>query len=246
MDNFFSSLADFDGWASPKQIDYITYYLLKTKSQESVTVKQIEGVATKLDLKPYKRLPQYLSTNAGNKKGRYIKVKTGGYRLERNTFNEIDRIVSNEPAKVAVSEQLASLASQVSDPQENTFLNEALNCSKVQANRATVIMIWIVAMNHMRKYVFNNKLNEFNAAFALNPDRRINTINQLDDFSIISEDKFILLMKSANIISNDVRKLLDEKLGTRNSAAHPSSVTITGHKSTEFALDVVQNVLLKY
>jgi hypothetical protein len=246
MNDFFSSLAGFDNWESSKQTDYIVYYLVKIEKLEAVTVKQIQAVATKLVIKQYKSLPQYLSNNAGKKKGKYVRVRAGGYLLERNTFNEIDKVVSNEPVKVAVSDQLTALVAQVSDPQENGFLNEALNCYKVQANRATIIMIWIVAMNHMHKYVFNNKLNEFNAAFALNPDRRISTISQLDDFSILNEDKFILLMKSANIISNDVRKLLDEKLGTRNSAAHPSGVTITGHKATEFALDIVQNVLLKY
>lgn len=76
--------------------------------------------------------------------------------------------------------------------------------------------------------------------------KKMKAITSLDDFSAISEDKFILLMKSANIISNDVRKLLDEKLGIRNSAAHPSAIEITGHKSTEFALDIIKNVLLKY
>ena len=80
----------------------------------------------------------------------------------------------------------------------------------------------------------------------MNREKKVTLISQLDDFSVLTEDKFILLMRSANIISNDVRKILDEKLGTRNSAAHPSGVAITGHKATEFVLDLVQNVLLKY
>lgn len=38
---------------------------------------------------------------------------------------------------------------------------------------------------------------------------------------------------------------MDEKLGIRNSAGHPSGVRISGHKATEFIIDLVENVLLK-
>jgi hypothetical protein len=71
-------------------------------------------------------------------------------------------------------------------------------------------------------------------------------ITVFDDFSEISESKQIELTKSAGIISNDVRKILNEKLGIRNSAAHPSGITFSEHKATEFALDLIGNVLLKY
>ena len=37
--------------------------------------------------------------------------------------------------------------------------------------------------------------------------------------------------------SNDVRKILDGKLGTRNSAAHPSGIVIGEHKAVEFGTD---------
>lgn len=246
MESFFVSLPDFGDWAATKQVDYISYYLLKVQGQDSVTVSQIRAVETALDLKPYARLPQYLSASSKAKNGKYVKVKTGGYRLERTTFNAINGQISHEPTRVAADKQLVLLVEKIADDKERGFLEEALNCYRVQANRATIIMTWLVAMNHMHKYVFENKLVDFNQAFALNPEKKMTKIVQLDDFSALSEDKFILLMKSANIISNDVRKLLDEKLGTRNSSAHPSGVEITGHKATEFVLDIVKNVLLKY
>ena len=246
MEDFFLSLEDFGRWPVTKRVDYITYYLLKVEGQESVTAKQIKDVEIRLNLKPYGRLPQYLSTNVKARNGKYVKIKSGGYKLEHNAFKEIDNKMGDEPTRVAASAQLSSLAEKIADEKEKGFLEEAINCYSVKANRATIIMTWLVAMNHMHKYVFENELDEFNQAFALNPEKKMNKITKLDDFSALSEDKFILLMKSGNIISNDVRKLLDEKLGTRNSAAHPSGVEITSHKATEFVLDIVQNVLLKY
>lgn len=246
MEEFFSSLSDFGSWSATKQIDYISYYLLKMEGQDAVTAKQIRDVETELNIKPYKRLPQYLSTSSAARNGKYVKVKTGGYRLERTTLSSIESLVKHEPVRVAVSEQLVSLIEKVTDDKERSFLEEAINCYQVQANRATVIMTWVAAMSHMHSYVFREKLDDFNTAFAANPEKKIKKVTHLDDFSVISEDKFILLMKSGNIISNDVRKLLDEKLGTRNSAAHPSGIEITGHKATEFALEIIKNVLLKY
>jgi hypothetical protein len=43
-----------------------------------------------------------------------------------------------------------------------------------------------------------------------------------------------------------VRKILLEKLGTRNTAAHPAPVHVDGHKATELVSDLLKNVILKY
>jgi hypothetical protein len=89
-------------------------------------------------------------------------------------------------------------------------------------------------------------LSEFNTALAKNSDKKINKIVNYDDFGELKESKFIEVSKSAGIISNDVRKILDEKLGIRNSAAHPSGIAFSGHKTTEFILDLISNIVLKY
>lgn len=107
-------------------------------------------------------------------------------------------------------------------------------------------MIWILAIDHLKRYIFKEVLDEFNLALSKNPDKRVKKIIKLDDFDDLPEAKLIELSRAARVVSNDVRKILEEKLGIRNSAAHPSGVGITGHKATEFALDLIGNVLLKY
>ncbi len=67
-----------------------------------------------------------------------------------------------------------------------------------------------------------------------------------DDFGDIPEGKFIELLRASGIISNDVRKILDQKLGTRNSCAHPSGISINRSKVIDFVEDVIENVILKY
>jgi len=246
MDAFFSKLYEFATWPATKQVDYVVYYLLAIEGATSVTAKAISETTTKLDLRQYKRLPQYLSESATSKNGKYVKVAGGGYRLERAEFDVIDKIVKNEPTKVSVSSQLTDLVAKVTNSNENRFLNEAINCYRVESYRAFIIMVWIVTMDHLQKHIFANFLAEFNAALAKSPDKKIKKIVNYDDFSDLPENKLIELARSSSVISNDVRKLLDEKLGTRNSAAHPSGIKISGHKATEFAIDVIDNVLLKY
>lgn len=245
IEEFIKRFDNFPEWEKSEQTDYIAYYLTEVKGEQSVTANDIQACFEILDIKEYGRLSPYLSENASSFSGKFVK-KEKGYRLERGRCDEIKRKAENEPEKIEVSEQLGKLAFQIEDSQEKNFLSEALNCYKAQAFRAFVIMVWILTIDHLKRHIFKEKLDEFNSALSKNPDKRVKKILKLDDFGDLRESKFIELTRSARIISNDVRKILAEKLGKRDSAAHPSGVEITGHTATEFALDLMKNVLLKY
>lgn len=245
LEEFIERFDDFSKWGGKEQVDYFVYFLTTEKEQDSFTAKQIQECFDLLSLKQYARAAVYLSENATKKDGRYVKSNMG-YRLERSVYDDIKHRVNNEPKKIQVSKQLTDLVSKVKDSQEKAFLVEAVNCHRVEAYRATIIMVWILAIDHLQKYIFGQKLNDFNTALAKNPDKKVQKIIDYDDFSDLPEVKFIEVMRSTSIISNDVRKILDEKLGIRNSAAHPSNIVFTGHKTTEFALDIINNILLKY
>jgi hypothetical protein len=96
--------------------------------------------------------------------------------------------------------------------------------------------------------LFENKLVELNSVLAVNNDKRvkISAVNKEDDFSEIPEGKFIEFLRQAGIISNDVRKILEMKLGVRNSVAHPAAITVSEVKATDFIIDLVENVVIKY
>lgn len=245
LDLFVAKFDDFVAWGKTQQADYITYFLT-ADNHDSVTASVIDSAMHDLRLKPYKRTRQYLSENASDAKGKYVKIKSGGYRLTKAKFDEIDRLVKQEPTKVAVSVQLAAMVEQVDDSSEKSFLTEALNCYRIEAYRGFIIMVWIVTVDHLQRYIFANNLSDFNIALSKSPDKKVKKIVNYDDFSDLPEGKLIELARSAGVITNDVRRLMDEKLGIRNSAAHPSGIKISGHKATEFAIDVVDNVLLKY
>jgi hypothetical protein len=90
----------------------------------------------------------------------------------------------------------------------------------------------------------SNKISDFVTAL-----RRANinkSVHTKDDFGELKESQFIEICKSAGIISNDVRKILDAKLGIRNSFAHPSNIKLPKSKALEFIEDLIENVILKY
>jgi hypothetical protein len=139
---------------------------------------------------------------------------------------------------------LNKIINKISEDNKQKFLYEAISCLKVNANRSTIIMTWICVVDHLYDYILKHKLTEFNAAL-----KKINSkiqINCKDDFTDIKEKVFIESLRTSNIITNDIRKILDEKLGIRNSVAHPSGIEIHGTKVVNFIEDLVDNVILKY
>lgn len=243
---FIAKFDDFTKWPQTKQVDYVSYYLIEEKSYTGVTGSDLQKAFQDAHLKQYKRVSAYLSENASDRNGKYIKANGGGYRLTLAKYNEIDRLVKQEPTKVAVSTQLTDLVEKIEESNEKGFLTEAINCYRIEAYRGFIIMVWIVTIDHLQKYIFANYLPDFNTALSKSPDKKVKKIVNYEDFADLQENKLIELSRSAGVISHDVRKLLDEKLGVRNSAAHPSGIKFSGHKATEFALDLIDNVLLKY
>jgi hypothetical protein len=105
----------------------------------------------------------------------------------------------------------------------------------------------VAALDHLQEFVLAKHLAAFNSALGKRSDRASKiTISARDDFGELKESVFIETCKSAGIITQDVRKILDEKLGFRNSCAHPSSIQIGDSKVVSFIEDIVDNVFAKY
>jgi hypothetical protein len=107
-------------------------------------------------------------------------------------------------------------------------------------------MTWAVVIDHLYEYVLAHSLSAFNTELAKR-NLKITSVTTKDDFAEIKREKdFIEICRAANVFNNDVRKILDEKLGIRNTAGHPSTVTVHGTKAANFVEDLVENVVLKF
>jgi hypothetical protein len=144
---------------------------------------------------------------------------------------------------------LKRAVSKVSDENQRRFLAESIACLGVDAKRATIIMTWAAIVAHLYDYILGDsrRLKDFNAALQRRQDKHNKVvITEYDDFTDIPEIIFIEVCRSAKIISNDIRKILDEKLGIRNTCAHPSGVEVHKTKVVNFVEDLVDNVIVKY
>lgn len=247
---FLSQIQDLAGRKSAEIIDFLVYFLTVVEKEEFATPAGVERCFEMARLEKYSNIPYYLSRNSKRQKNKAPQFSKGknGYNLLRFRELEIQKELHTGPAKQETSHLLRGLLEGLTDIQEKSFLQEAIDCYEIGARRATIVLVWILAVHHLTSYIYAKELTAFNIELAKNKDKRVKVtaIKQFDDFADIPEGKLIELARAAQIISNDVRKILDTKLGIRNSSGHPSSVSISEVKATDFVIDLVTNVLIKY
>jgi hypothetical protein len=250
LSTFLDSIDGFFDLKSSEQIDYFIYYITVEKGQSTTQATAIRDCFLKAKISPYSNISQYLSNNVRRKDKnppKFLRIKDG-YQLHRASRTILDGKITKKKIKTKVSNDLRLLLGHISNPEENEFLKEAINCFEISAYRAAIVMVWNLTIDHIYEYILKYEQSNFNLALAKNMDKRIKicTVNTKDDFGEIPEGKFIEFCRSVNIISNDIRKILDTKLGIRNSYAHPSNIKVIESKATEFIEDLVNNVVLKY
>lgn len=176
----------------------------------------------------------------------FPRTQRGRYSLSIHGLDEVKKYLADKPVPRESLALLENAVGRVSDETERKFLAEAVACVQVEAKRAVIVMTWLLAIHHLQEYVLQAKLNDFNSALKRRGDTKNLTIRKKDDFGDLKESDFIEVARSAGVISNDVRKILNEKLGIRNSCAHPSDIEIHDSKVQNFIEDLVDNVIRKY
>lgn len=232
------------------------YYFRQEKGKLEFTPVEIRGCFQQSLLKPPSKLSALIIDLTKGKKPALLKNSSkGSYSLAIHGLQEVQDALASTPSTPAglsvfletAIPYLQRTIAKISDENRRKFLAEAMACLGVQAKRATIIMTWLVTLDHLYDFILTNKLSEFNVALGRRADKLSHKIvTSKDDFSDIPEGIFIEVIRSASIISNDVRKILDEKLGIRNSCAHPSAIEIHDSKVINFIEDLVDNVIVKY
>lgn len=247
VNRFYNSVENASGQSQSALVELFVYFLTVEAGQDAASPKQVADCFAACDLVVPKNVSARLSEGLTDKPPRYIRGN-GGYKLQRHMREALSRKLGAEKVIAQTSASLRGLEHKMPEGANKDFLKEAIDCFEAGANRATIVMAWILAMDHLFAHILARKLAEFNAALAQNTDKsvKVKVITQRDDFTEMKESKFIEFCRSAKIISNDVRKILEQKLDTRNSCAHPSGITINKSKAIEFVEDLVDNVVLKY
>lgn len=233
-----------------------TYYLRTFDGQAEFKTTDLRRCFRESLIKIPNDLAQLTRSLASGRKSPLMKGKRKNtFALTIDGLNEVETALPDSLKSsgnggsfsgVAIN-HLKKVLRKVADPHRKAFLAEAISCLGVDALRATIIMTWIVTLDHLFEYVISHKLQDFNTTLHQRTGRESQlTITSQDDFSEIKESIFIEVCRSARIITKDVRKILDEKLGFRNTCSHPNAVSVGEAKTVAFVEDLVDNIIAKY
>ncbi|MHB1743956.1 MAG: hypothetical protein ACYCPO_01455 [Acidobacteriaceae bacterium] len=184
------------------------------------------------------------------KKPKEILRDKGGYHLEHSLREKMTAKYGQRSITVQVTKMLMDLPNKVPDVAEREFLDEALICYRNGAFRAAIVMTWNLAFDHLLSFILAHHLAAFNTQWPLSYAKqhakaRVAAITSRDDFGELKESETLMICKSTAIITGDLYKVLDEKLGKRNTAAHPSTVSVSQIQAEGVIDDLVNNVVLK-
>lgn len=187
----------------------------------------------------------YLPRLASKKPPQLIKEK-GNYRLSGTVSRELDKKYGINPTVVAISQILSALPEKIPDIAERAFLFEALSCYRVKAYRAAIIMVWNLAYDHIVRWILIDarRLQALNDGIARRFPKKQLVVSGYDDLDDLKESELIEACKTSGLLNKNTCAILRDKLVKRNTAAHPSRVSVTQHQADDAISDLVENVVL--
>jgi hypothetical protein len=236
-------------WSHADQIRFFAWFIHRRKAREAFSAGDIAKCFDELALQKPSSISPFLIQMSDGRTKMMLRGRDG-YRLEKAQLDKLDSKFGTRSITIQVTKLLEELPSKVPDIAEREFLKEALICYRYGAFRAAIVMSWNLAFDHLLNLVLQHHLNTFNQQWPKtfskqNQKARVQQIATRDDFSELKESEVLTICKSAAIITPDLYKILDEKLGKRNSAAHPSTVTIGQIQAEGVIDDLINNVVLK-
>lgn len=252
---FIRGIPNFHEFSRKSKILLLAYYLRGYRGMLEFSAHDLEA-ACRGTLKSPSDLRTQLRLLAKGQNSLLAKGSSQNvFSLNMPGLDEVESYLSRaDPSAVVVDAMitdalayLRKVVAKLSDDNQRKFMAEAISCLAVDAPRATIVMAWAGAVDHLYDFILRHKLPDFQAALARRTDRYARvTIATKDDFAELKEAVFIEVARSAGVITNDVRKVLDEKLGIRNTCAHPSAVEVHRSKVVNFIEDLVDNVIVMH
>lgn len=241
-------ISGFPGWGHAEKIRFFAWFQQAIKGKPNFTTGDISACYDGFEYqKP--NISQFLKDMAERNPPVLLR-KGGAYVMEGRVRAEYDANYGKRPATVAVDKALADLPGRIPDKAEKEFLQEVLTCFTYGASRAAIVMMWNLTYFHLVHYILTHKLTEFNAAYPVrlggqHKKAKVPVLSRYEDFSVdLEESEVLAIAKAAGAITHDQWKILDGKLGRRNSAAHPSTLIFLPIHTEEYILDLATNIIL--
>ncbi|WP_407181288.1 hypothetical protein [Bradyrhizobium sp. STM 3562] len=239
-------VADFDKLPPREKIQLFAWYLHTHKGQEHFGSDNIRACFKELHLIPGD-VGKYVLRMATMNTPDLARERTG-FKLTRTIRSQLDAKYGSHPSMQAVSKLLNDLPGIVPDMAEKVFLAEAIDCYRVRAYRACIVMVWNLAYSHLLEWILRDqtRLDKFNDAISRRYQNLKNIhITKYDDFGDCLQERQVLeIANTADLYNSGIFKILKKELDRRNTSAHPSSVKIVQSQADDMITDLVNNVVL--
>ena len=168
VNRFYNSIKNASDQSQAGLIELFVYFLTVESGQDIATPKQVNECFVACDLVSPKNVAARLSEGLKTAQKKFIKSKDG-FKLERHMRELLSKKLGAEQFTVQTSTTLRGLEHKVPEGGAKEFLEETIDCFEVRANRATIIMAWIMVVDHLFAYILKHRLAEFN--LTLSKDR---------------------------------------------------------------------------
>ena len=247
--DFVGGVPGFPTWSHADKIRFFAWFVHYHGKGDRFTSRDIGKCYDELNMGRPSSISPFLA-QMEKKKPKELLRNSAGFYLEHSLREKMTEKYGQRKITVQVTKMLLDLPAQVPDIAEREFLGEALICYRYGAFRAAIVMTWNLAFDHLLNFVLKHHLADFNKQWPISFTKqhqkaRISAISSRDDFSELKESETLTICKSAAIITPDIFKILEEKLGKRNTAAHPSTVGVSQIQAEGVIDDLVNNVVLK-
>lgn len=242
--DFTHSIAGFFNKSIVDQLLLFGWFLEARRGRSPFTGEQMRNCFREAGLNP-PDTSTYLARQARKKPPQLTKIGHG-YRLAPALKRKYDAKFDNEPSVIAVSKLLTDLPSKVPNVVERDFLQETLNCYQIKAYRASIVMAWNLAYDHIVEWLLSEtaRIDQLNAGIVKRfPKKKLN-ITAREDFDELKESELIQACRTARLLDKNTVQILEGKLTRRNSVAHPSRIVITQAQADDTITDLVNNVIL--
>ena len=245
LSDFATLVPGFDELVDREKVRHFAWFLHTYRVMEVFATGDIRKCFEDLRLLP-PNVSLHLRRMTEAKSPSLIKSK-GKYKLHRRDMIHLESLYGAHPTTVAASKLLTDLPAMVPNLAERAFLQEAINCYKVKAYRAAIVMTWNLTYDHLTRWIVKDsaRVAALNMALYKRSQKNPPTVNSHQDIENIKEFDLVETCSTAALISSNVVKILKEKLTKRNMAAHPSTVVMIESQANDVITDLVNNIILK-
>jgi len=242
LERFIEPIAGFSSKPAPFAVEVFAWYLHEVKQKERFQTADIGPCFDEVHIARPMNISMILSRLCEKKPPRVIK-DARGYRLHQTARQELSTKLPQRATSVVTTVLLNDLLTRVTDPAQKTFLTETLNCFKHHAYRAAVIMVWNLAFSDVLDRILTKHLAAFNTGVGTHNLKK--PVTDRVDFEKLKESEIIKIGAATGVLGKETVKKLEEKLGKRNTAAHPSTVVVSVATAEEVIFDFVENIVLR-